>query len=59
MHPIADAPEELLSRNERRKRREKSSQSSALQLHHARFLASYIKGIFLIEELLGEGVEPS
>jgi hypothetical protein len=28
-------------------------------LHHARFLASYIKGIFLIGELLGEGVEPS
>jgi hypothetical protein len=25
IHPIADAPEELLSRNERRKRREKSS----------------------------------
>jgi hypothetical protein len=59
MHPIAHAPEELLSRGERRKRREKSSQSSALQPHHAQFLASYIKEIFLIGELLGEGVEPS
>ncbi|KAH7334190.1 hypothetical protein BKA66DRAFT_480077 [Pyrenochaeta sp. MPI-SDFR-AT-0127] len=59
MHPIANAPEELLSRNERRKRREKSSQSSALHFHHAQFLASYIKEIFLIGELLGEGVEPS
>ena len=59
MHPIASTPEELLSRSERRKRREKSSQCSALQPHHAYFLASYIKQIFLIGELLGEGVEPS
>jgi hypothetical protein len=59
MHPIADVPEELLSGSERRKRRERASQSSALQLHHAHFLASYIKEIFLIGELLGEGVEPS
>jgi hypothetical protein len=59
MHPIADAPEELLSRGERRKRYEKSSQSSALELHHAQFLSSYIKQIFLIGDLLGEGVEPS
>jgi hypothetical protein len=58
MHSIADTPEELLSRNERRKRQEKSSQSSALQLYYARFIASYIKEIFLIGELLGEGVEP-
>lgn len=59
MHPVANAPEELLSRSELRKRREKSSQSSALQYHHANFLASYIKQVFLIGELLGEGVEPS
>ena len=59
MHPVANAPEELLSRSERRKRREKSSQCSALQLRHAQFLASYIKEVFLIGELLGEGVEPS
>ena len=59
MHPVANAPEELLSRSERRKRRETSSQCSALQLRHAQFLASYIKEIFLIGELLGEGVEPS
>jgi hypothetical protein len=59
MHPVANAPEELLSRSERRKRREKSSQCSALQLPHAHFLASYIKEVFLVGELLGEGVEPS
>ncbi|CAN9216863.1 unnamed protein product [Alternaria alternata] len=59
MHPVANAPEELLSRSERRKRCEKSSQCSALQLHHAQFLASYIKEVFLVGELLGEGVELS
>ena len=59
MHPVANTPEELQSRREHRKRREKSSQSSALQLHHANFLASYIKQVFLIGELLGEGIEPS
>jgi hypothetical protein len=59
MHPVANAPEELLSRGELRKRRERSSQSSALAYHHANFLASYIKQIFLMGELLGEGVEPS
>jgi hypothetical protein len=59
MHPIANAAEELLSMSERRKCREKSSQSSALQSHHAQFLASYIKQNFLVGELLGEGVEPS
>lgn len=59
MHPVANAPEELRSRGELRKRREKSSQSSALQHHHAQFLAAYIKQLFLTGELLGEGVEPS
>jgi hypothetical protein len=59
MHPIAITADELLSRGERRKRLEKSSQSSALELRHAHFLATYIKRIFLIGELLGEGIEPS
>ncbi len=59
MHPVARAPEELLSRGECRKRREKSAESSALKPHHAHLLASYIKEIFLEGELLGEGVEPS
>lgn len=59
MHPVANAPDELRSRGELRKRREKSSQSSAVLLHHAHFLASYIKQVFLTGELLGEGVEPS
>lgn len=59
MHPIANTPDELLSRDERRKRREKSSQRSALQSRHAQFLSSYIKQVFLIGKLLGEGVEPS
>ena len=60
MHPTASTITDLpSSRRERRKRLEKSSQSSALQLHHAHFLAGYIKRVFLIGELLGEGVEPS
>ena len=59
MHPIANMPKELLLRGERRKRRNKLSQRSALQLQHAQFLALYIKQIFLISKLLGEGVEPS
>ena len=60
MHPTASIITDLpSSRRERRKRLEKSSQSSALQLHHAHFLAGYIKRVFLIGELLGEGVEPS
>jgi len=60
MHPTASTITDLpSSRRERRKRLEKSSQSSALQLHHAHFLAGYIKWVFLIDDLLGEGVEPS
>ena len=59
MHPIATTPKELLLRGERQKRCEKSSPRSALQLCHAQFLSSYIKKVFLIGELLGEGVEPS
>lgn len=60
MHPIGPTITDLpSSRRERRKRLDKSSQSSALQLHHAHFLAEYIKRVFLIGDLLGEGVEPS
>ena len=60
MHPIAPPVAELVSsRRERRKRLEKSSQSSALEVDHARFLAEYIKQVFLDGDLLGEGIEPS
>jgi hypothetical protein len=59
MHPVANAPEEVLLRSERRKRCEKSSRCSALQLSHVQLLAFYIKEIFLMGELLGEGVEPT
>ena len=60
MHPTASTITDLPSSGrERQKRLKKSSQSSALQLHHAHFLAGYIKQVFLIGELLGQGVEPS
>lgn len=60
MHPIVAPVTELpSSRRERSKRREKSIQSSALRIHHAQFLAAYIKQVFPISELLGEGIEPS
>ncbi|KAF2174792.1 hypothetical protein K469DRAFT_770346 [Zopfia rhizophila CBS 207.26] len=60
MHPIAITATELpSSRRERRKRLEKSARASALEPHHAHFLATYIKQVFLIGELLGEGIEPS
>ncbi|KAF2174797.1 hypothetical protein K469DRAFT_613194, partial [Zopfia rhizophila CBS 207.26] len=60
MYPIAiTATGLLLSRHERRKCLEKSSQASALELHHAYFLATYIKQVFLISKLLGEGIESS
>jgi len=59
MHPTASTITDLPSSGrERRKRLKKSSQSSALQLHHAHFLAGYIKRVFLTGELIGEGVEP-
>ena len=60
MHPIVNSMTEMLqSQQEQRRRMEESSGSSALQYHHAEFLASYIKEIFHVEELLGEGVEAS
>ncbi|KAJ6436869.1 MHYT domain signaling protein [Purpureocillium lavendulum] len=36
-----------------------SSKKSAMRRHHAEALGAYIKEIFLLGELLGEGVEPS
>ena len=60
MHPtIPDMVELPPLGQERRKRREKASHSSAMQPHHAHFLAAYITWIFLTAELLGEGIEPS
>lgn len=60
MHPSGPVLTELpSSRREQRKRSEESSKSSALQLSHAQFLATYIKQVFLSDELLGEGVEAS
>ena len=60
MHPIvAPAIELLSSRQERLKKQAKSSHLSALKVHHAQALASYITEIFLSDELVGERVEPS
>lgn len=60
MHPVANIMTELLhSQREQRRRVEKSSLCSALQYHHAQFMAGYIKEIFHLEELLGLGVEAS
>lgn len=60
MHPIITPVTKLAhSRQEHRKRLKKSMQSSAMQHHHAKFLAAYIKQVFLAGDLLGEGIEPS
>lgn len=60
MHPAVSVMTEMpASRQEQAKRREMGSKNSALQTHHAHFLAIYIKWIFLTAELLGEGIEPS
>lgn len=60
MHPTANIMTELpSSRREQRQRDEASSASSALQYHHAQFLARYIIDIFHMEELVGESVELS
>jgi hypothetical protein len=60
MHPtvpeIVDLP---ASKQEQRKHQENASSNSAMQSHHAHFLATYIKWVFLTAELLGEGIEPS
>lgn len=60
MHPVGGTSVELpTSRREQRRRQEQASRSSALRVEHAQFLAQYIKEVFLVDELLGEGVEPS
>lgn len=60
MHPVGAAGTEFgSSRRERQQQLKESSQSSALQTPHAQFLATYIKQVFLADELLGEGVEDS
>jgi len=60
MHPIVAPTMELPSSGrQRRQQREKSSRSSALHVHHAQALASYIKEVFLAGKLLGERVEAS
>ena len=60
MHPTVSVMTELpTSKQEQQKRREEASQNSALQPHHAYFLANYIKWIFSTAVLLGEGIEPS
>jgi hypothetical protein len=60
MHPmVAPVLEFPSSRRERLKKKARSSRLSALKIHHAEVLASYIKEIFLSGELVGERVEPS
>jgi hypothetical protein len=59
MHPIVVPAQELLSRRERLKKQAKSSRSSALKVHHAQVLASYITEVFLSGGFMGERVEPS
>jgi hypothetical protein len=60
MHPTGNVFTEFpASRRNQRKKAEQSSRSSALRPCHAQFLATYIKQIFLGDELLGEGVEAS
>ena len=59
IHPTAFTITDLPHlRRERQKRLKKLSQSSILQLHYAHFLAKYIKQVFLISNLLKEGVKP-
>lgn len=60
MHPRSNTVTELSSSyREHRRRLEEASRSSALQPHHAHFLATYIKQVFHIDQLLGEGIEAS
>jgi hypothetical protein len=47
------------SKQEQRKPQDEASHNSALQPHHAHFLATYIKWIFSTADPLGEGIEPS
>jgi len=60
MHPTGRVMTELASsRRDQRHQAEDAAKSSALQYSHAQFLAGYIKQLFLLNELLGEGVEAS
>lgn len=60
MHPIVAGMKELpASRREARLRAEEASASSAMQREHAQFIVDYIKAIFHMDGLVGEGVEPS
>ena len=59
MHPIVAPAAELLSRRKRLEKQKKSSQTSALQTHHAQALASYIKRIFDLADFASERVEAS
>lgn len=60
LHPAGARMQELpSSRRKQRQRAEEASTSSALRYEHARFLAAYIKQLFRLNELLGEGVEAS
>ena len=55
MHPIGNVITEFpASRRDQRQKAEEASQSSALQLHHAQFVAAYIKQVFLLDEFLGK-----
>ena len=59
MHPIAPTITDLFfSKWERQKCLDKLFQLSTLQLYYADFLAGYIKWVFLIGKLFGEGIEP-
>lgn len=59
MHPIVTPVAELLSRQKHLEKQARSSQASALQIHHARALASFIKRVFQSGEFIGERVEDS
>ncbi|KIW21834.1 uncharacterized protein PV07_12744 [Cladophialophora immunda] len=59
-HPAGTRIHELPpSRRAQRQEVEEASRSSALRYEHAQFIAAYIKQLFLLNELLGEGVEAS
>lgn len=60
MHPVVVPMRELPTTwRDIRLRSEKSSQHSAMRVHHARRLAGYIRHLFGRGELVGKGVEPS
>lgn len=60
LHPAGTRMHELpSSRRKQRQNAEEGSKSSALRYEHAQFLVAYMKQLFLLNELLGEGVEAS